>query len=374
MGGAGQGLLRILYIEPFHAGSHRRFGETLIAGVPATWTALTLPGRHWKWRMRGAAPTLYLTHRTTLDADHDLLLASSFLDLATLVGLSPRLGRIPKVLYFHENQLAYPVREHDERDHHYGVTQLASALAADRVVFNSAYNRDSFVEQGQAWLARMPRPRPRGWIEAIAARAEVLPLPLDLGPLAAPAPDPPPGPGRARGPLVVWNHRWEHDKAPERFFRVMARLLDRGVPYRLAVLGERTGRIPACFEAARHRLGARLEVFGGVEDRAAYLGWLGRAQLAVSTAEQEFFGIAAIEASHAGALTLVPDRLAYPEVFPPGHRYRDDAELERRLETACRSWTAGALDLRADRSALTDRFGPPTLAAWTAALDRWAKA
>lgn len=361
---------RILYLEPFHGGSHRRFGERLMARIPARWTPLTMSGHHWKWRMRGAAPHWALTERPTLEAGYELLLASSFLDLATLVGLVPGLGPIPKVLYFHENQFAYPVREERERDHHYGLTQLLSGLAADRLVLNSAFNRDSFLLGASAWLRRLPRPRPRGWTEALAARSEVLALPLELdeSPLTL---DPPQGPERRAGPLIVWNHRWEHDKAPGVFFDALRRLAHAGHRFRVAVLGERNPRAPSCFETAEAELRERIVVFGGVEDRAEYLGWLHRAQIAVSTAEQEFFGIAAIEASHAGAWVLVPDRLAYPEVFPPEHRYRDVDELVARLAEACDAWTKGERTLRADRRDLSRRFGSPTEAAWSAAIERW---
>ena len=38
--------MRILYIEPYDAGSHAQFGRTLVRGIAAEWTVLTLPGRH----------------------------------------------------------------------------------------------------------------------------------------------------------------------------------------------------------------------------------------------------------------------------------------------------------------------------------------
>lgn len=55
-----------------------------------------------------------------------VLLASSVLNLAELVALRPDLGRLRKVLYFHENQLIYPVRKSQERDFQYGYNQVLS--------------------------------------------------------------------------------------------------------------------------------------------------------------------------------------------------------------------------------------------------------
>jgi glycosyltransferase involved in cell wall biosynthesis len=62
---------------------------------------------------------------------------------------------------------------------------------------------------------------------------------------------------------------------------------------------------------------------------------LSRCDLVVSTAIQENFGIAVVEAILAGCQPVLPDRLAYPEIIPPEcHRsclYADDHELFGRL-------------------------------------------
>src|SRR5690606_13806852 len=159
-------------------------------------------------------------------------------------------------------------------------------------------------------------------------------------------------PERALGPVILWNHRWEHDKDPEAFFAALRPLHERGVPFRVAVCGRQSRRAPAVLEQARAWLGARVVHWGTCEGEAAYRELLSRAQLAVSTAVHEFFGIAMVEATHLGAEPLVPDRLAYPEIFPAEHRYPDPAALVERLEARCRAWVAGA-PLRADRRGIT---------------------
>ena len=50
---------------------------------------------------------------------------------------------------------------------------------------------------------------------------------------------------------------------------------------------------------------------------------------------------------------LVPDRLAYPELFPAEYRYAEDSQLAGELERRARQWVAGELDLRGDRSDIT---------------------
>lgn len=55
-----------------------------------------------------------------------VLFCSSVLNLCELVALRPDLARLKKVLYFHENQLAYPVQKDQERDFQYGYNQILS--------------------------------------------------------------------------------------------------------------------------------------------------------------------------------------------------------------------------------------------------------
>lgn len=352
--------MHVLYAEPYDSGSHASFSQAL-TGLHAHFTHLRLPGRHWKWRMRGFAAWAALARPDALGAGADVLLASSYVPLAELVGLWPDLSRIPRLLYFHENQLAFPARQDRERDHHFGFTQLVSALAATRCLFNSAHNRDSFLQAAEELLARMPDAVPPGWVEAIAARAEVLAVPVAL-PDVPPAPEVEPTGSEARrlGPIVLWNHRWEHDKNPEAFFAALFSLADAGVPFRLAVCGQRFSREPEIFEQARTRLADRIVHFGTCERLADYHALLGRAHLCVSTARHEFFGIAMLEATHFGAHPVVPDRLAYPEIFEAKYRYERDDELVVTLGTLCRAFVHGA-PLRADRRAMTERFSTRAL-------------
>ncbi|MEM6990545.1 MAG: DUF3524 domain-containing protein [Myxococcota bacterium] len=345
--------MRILYVEPYEGGSHASFTRALHACVPAQWTALTLPARHWKWRMRGSAVWAALSHPDIVAGEYDAVWASSYVPLAELLALCPALRGVPAILYFHENQLAYPAQHGaaPERDHHYGVTQMVSALAATRCVFNSAFNRDSFLEAGAALLRRMPDAIPPGWIEAIAARSEVLGVPVsvaDVAPPAGPAP-------AASGPLILWSHRWEHDKNPEAFFDALRHLDAAGVPFRVAVCGQRFRRVPEVFALARAQLGERIEHWGYLDTREDYVALLQRCDIAISTARHEFFGLAMLEATHHGARPLVPDRLAYPELFGPEYRYADDAALPRALEALCRTHLGGT-SLRADRRSLTRPF------------------
>jgi glycosyltransferase involved in cell wall biosynthesis len=117
-------------------------------------------------------------------------------------------------------------------------------------------------------------------------------------------------------PLIIWNHRWEADKNPRAFFNALYQLQDDGLDFRVALLGENFRQEPAEFLEARERLGARVVQFGYADSFEAYARLLWRADYVVSTAYQEFFGIAVCEAIYCGCVPLLANRLNYPYLLP----------------------------------------------------------
>jgi glycosyltransferase involved in cell wall biosynthesis len=353
--------LRVSLVEPYDAGSHRSFREAWAARSAHRIRAFTLPGRKWKWRMRSAAIHLQPQRREILDAD--VVVASGFLNLAEFQGLAATgpggAARPPCVLIMHENHLTYPVQVEDERDYHYTFTNIVSCLAADAVWFNSAFHRESFLAAIPAFLKRMPEALPFDVPAAIAGRSRVMHLgvasPLETLSGGIPAPDP----GR---PLRIgWNHRWEFDKQPERFFAALDALHGTGAPFELVVLGERFRNAPDVFETARERLKAHVVHWGFARDPAEYARHLAGCDVVVSTAAHEFFGIAVVEAALCGCGLLVPRRLSYPELFPQAYAgkdgafYDDEADLVRRL-TAWARTPALARERGAELRAEAGRF------------------
>jgi len=315
----------VLFLEPYDGGSHRAFRKGLTARSRHRITSLTLPGRFWKWRMRGAA----VWYADLINADPgpvpDLIFATGFLNLADLRGLlDPPLDRTPILLYMHENQLTYPLSPEEEFDFHFGFTNIVSTLAADRVVFNSAWHRDLFLDALPTYLNRMPEAVPREVGPRLAARSDVLPVGLDRPPLPddhfpryrGGRCDPAIGPAwpRSERHLILWNHRWEFDKRPDIFSRAVARLLDQGLDFDVALLGESRGQESA-FTDLRDRLGERCVAFGHQDTRTDYDRWLARADIVVSCAEQEYFGISVAEAIHAGCYPVLPRGQVYPSLY-----------------------------------------------------------
>jgi glycosyltransferase involved in cell wall biosynthesis len=159
-----------------------------------------------------------------------------------------------------------------------------------------------------------------------------------------------------RRPVIVWNHRWEHDKNPEEFFETLFALADRGGDFELVVLGQSFKDQPPIFAEARKRLSDRILQFGYAESPEQYAAWLKQGDVVVSTARHEFFGIAVLEAVRAGCRPLLPGRLAYPELFPEEYLY-SPGELAGALPIALK---AGRLP-ESRAWALTERFSWATL-------------
>ncbi|WP_018865307.1 DUF3524 domain-containing protein [Thioalkalivibrio sp. ARh3] len=313
---------RILLLSAYRADSHAAWADWLTRQFPAfDWDRLELPGRHFRWRIRGN-PLSWL--ETLRHARPDAIIATSMVDLATLRGLHPALAQTPALYYFHENQFAYPTSPRQTRSVDPQMVQLYGALAADRIAFNSCYNRDSFLDGVDALLARMPDQVPPGLRTTLGGHSEILPVPIKA--IATR--------GRVeRDPnLILWNHRWEYDKAPEDFAEAALQLAREGVDFRLALLGPRPARVPDALARLRTHLADRIAVDARCS-REEYEYWLCRAGIVVSTARHEFQGLSLLEATRAGVLPLVPDALVYPEQYPDSCRYPcgDTGALAARL-------------------------------------------
>nr|WP_139150813.1 DUF3524 domain-containing protein [Halofilum ochraceum] len=298
----------ILLLSAYRADSHRAWADWLVRTYPEIqWQRLELPGRHFRWRIRGN-PLSWLDRMP--EQPPERILATSMVDLATLRGLHPMLAGVPAWYYFHENQFAYPVSEQQVKSVEPQIVQVYGALAAQRLLFNSAFNRDTFLEGVDGLLQRMPDQVPAGIRERLAAKATVCPVPI--APIE-PAPQ--------RDPrLIVWNHRWEYDKEPDLFADAVLELAEAGIDFRLALLGARPRAAPPALGRIRTGLADRIVADGRVE-ATAYRELLGRAGIAISTARHEFQGLAMLEAVSAGATPLVPDALCYPEQYPAEYRY-----------------------------------------------------
>lgn len=334
-----------------------------------TITPLTMAGRFWKWRMQGGAIELAVRAVQLLDAGAapDAILATDMLNLPTWLGLlrGKLPAHIPVALYMHENQLTYPWRPGEGRDLTYAMINWLSQLAADAVIFNSRYHHDAWCGELPNLLKHYPDYNHLRLVDAVRARSCVLPVGIEahaiasaanqsrLTPISQSSNLPIPSP-----PLILWNQRWEHDKRPDRFFALLHRLRSADLHFRLAVAGENFRQMPAEFEAARIEFGDVIEHWGYIEAREEYLALLARADLVISTADHEFFGISVLEAIAAGAFPILPAQLSYPELIPPALHgcclYKGEEDLTNKVQQYLRSPTAAPPELQASVQARFD--------------------
>ncbi len=318
---------RVLVIEPYYGGSHKSFLAGLCRNLPFTFDLMTLPARKWKWRMRLSAP-YFAQELHKSGARYDRILCSTFVDVAAFRGLAPRWVReVPLLTYFHENQFAYPTQFPDERDFHFSLTNLTTALASDSLAFNSRYNLESFLEGIEETLRYSYDLKLENTTNEIIKKARVLPPGIDFSVIDGAEKNQHTGP-----PVILWNHRWEHDKDPASFFEALFDMDREGIDFRLVVLGESFKTHPEVFDDARRRLAEKILHFGYVRSRKDYARWLKQGSMVVSTAKHEFFGMAILEAVRAGCRPVLPRRLSYPELFPEDYLYDEDDFSERLKE------------------------------------------
>lgn len=300
--------MRILALEPYYGGSHKAFLDGWIEKSKHSWKVFSLEPYKWKWRMRHSAVTFAGLIKNLSVDDFDVIFCSDMLNLAEFIGLLPLLWqRLPRVVYFHENQLTYPTRFENERDYQFVFTNLTTALAADSVWFNSAFHRDEFLNEMAKFLKRMPDYQPIEVVDEIRNKSIVC-WPGVKSEFAAKV-------EKDATLKILWVGRWEHDKKPEDFFEALKILKKKTHNFKINVIGEQFRDSPEVFGWAREYFADHIERWGYQSSREQYLQTLAQSDVVVSTAGHEFFGIAMIEAILAGALPVLPERLAYPEVM-----------------------------------------------------------
>ncbi|XP_043344154.1 glycosyltransferase-like domain-containing protein 1 isoform X1 [Cervus canadensis] len=321
--------MSILIIEAFYGGSHKQLVDLLQEELEDS-VLHTLPAKKWHWKARTSA--LYFSQNIPTSERYRILFASSVLNLTELAALRPDLGKLKKILYFHENQLVYPVKKCQERDFQYGYNQILSCLVADVVVFNSVFNMESFLTSIGKFMKLIPDHRPKDLESIIRPKCQVIYFPIRFPDVSRFMPkhkaahlrkilsltenngtapstalpfqqelrgsenllksfDSKSGPCDAarqeslgcserqesslktfnssddssthcgehkqnqcgilaeaddqQRPLhIVWPHRWEHDKDPESFFKILMHLKDLGLNFHVSVLGETFTDVP----------------------------------------------------------------------------------------------------------------------------------
>ncbi|UJR10879.1 hypothetical protein I4U23_015066 [Adineta vaga] len=287
--------------QTFYDGSHRCLIDLLHRTLSARSILVTLPGTKWPWRARCSA--LILSDLIPKNETNTLkyLFSSSIVNLSELISLRSDLRSLKTIIYFHENDLAYPKQneQQEQRDFQYGYNQILTALVADICLFNSLYNLNTFLDKLGPFLNRIPSPKAniQDIRQKIQQKSQVFYYPLEksLVPIQTNT--------QRTGPLcIVWPHRWEHDKDPDTFFSVVLELYQtHSLIFSLIILGQSYGEQPAIFSEIQSKLPSNyIRHWGFAQSKVDYEQLLLEGDVVVSTAQHEFFGVAMLEAWPSG--------------------------------------------------------------------------
>nr|XP_035946763.1 glycosyltransferase-like domain-containing protein 1 isoform X8 [Halichoerus grypus] len=325
--------MSLLIVEPFYGGSHKQLVDLLQEELEDC-VLYTLPAKKWHWRARTSA--LYFSQNIPISEQYRILFASSVLNLTELAALRPDLGKLKKILYFHENQLIYPVKKCQERDFQYGYNQILSCLVADVVVFNSVFNMESFLTSIGKFMKLIPDHRPRDLESIIRPKCQVIYFPI-------------------RFPDVS---RFMPKHKPTHLQKILSLKGNGGtapslaLPFQQEQKGSNSESGP-CNAVPQENLGSSLtqesdwrtcnssdnssshhqekiqnatfnprDILGGIDDpqRPLHIVWPHRW----------------LEAVYCGCYPLCPKDLVYPEIFPAEYLYSTPEQLSKRLQNFCK--------------------------------------
>ncbi|MCP4413169.1 MAG: DUF3524 domain-containing protein [Gammaproteobacteria bacterium] len=317
---------KILLLSGYDAASHQYWRQLLENHMPEyQWTQVAMPDRHFYWRVRGNSLGFAYNYKEVLEKSYDLLITTSMVDLSSLRGFCPTLANTPTLVYFHENQFAYPVSNAKPNLVNVQLTSIYNALCADKILFNSNFNRLTFYKGAAELLKRFPDEVPKDLVEKLQPLSDVIPVPIELvssdNKIEKKSIDFP--------VQIVWNHRWEYDKQPDVFFNAMKQLKQEGVSFKLHILGQSFRNQPECFTEAEQSLSDEIQTFG-YQDRDDYLNILSSADMVVSSSLHDFQGLSLQEGIALGCMPIAPNRVAYPEYIPEQLLYEtaENPELE----------------------------------------------
>lgn len=322
-----------LILSAYDAGSHRYWRKGLEEKLDnINWTVLTLPARYFNWRIRGNPISFIEQYHSELSCEYDFVIATSMVDLATLRGLIPSLAGTPSLIYFHENQFEYPQSDKQHTSIEPQMVNLYSSLAADQLIFNSEFNRSSFFKGCDELMAKLPDYTFKDLSKRLLKKSSVIPVPIadelfSITELRAVNTESSAvnnienSSEKDRAIKLIWNHRWEYDKGPDRLWYFLKELELRGIAFEINIVGEKFRHVPSEFTLIKEHFSNQLNYFGYIDDVNDYWSLLSGCDVVLSTAIHEFQGVAVMEAVAAGCLPLVPDRLSYKELINDQYRY-----------------------------------------------------
>jgi len=321
---------KALLLSGYHSISQKTWADYVVKQCDSyAWQSICLPARYFSWRMRGAPLSIAAANSDLLGNHYDLIVATSSIDLSVVQSIYPALRNTPSILYFHENQFAYPTNNQPASVVDWQMVNLYSAMRADKLIFNSHFNQTSFLSGVRALLKKLPDLVPPKVENTLLEKSSILPVPIK-----APPPSTPTVSNKKKPLRILWNHRWEWDKNPELLLLIVEKLDTRNCAFELILTGQQFRKIPDALEALCLKYSNYIHHTGFIESTDAYRALISSCDIVLSTAIHEFQGIAIMEAASQGCIPLLPDRLSYPEFFRVEHLYKSTGSLDKQADSA----------------------------------------
>ncbi|XP_032045787.1 glycosyltransferase-like domain-containing protein 1 isoform X8 [Aythya fuligula] len=312
--------MTVLLIEAFYGGSHKQLMDLLQEELKEECVLCTLPAKKWHWKARTAA--LYFMQTVPTNPNYRFMPEHKLAHLENLIGVK-------------SNGDAYQFA---------GLPGQQKSRALGGLMKNSNVCHESGLCEAQPGLCttqheglHSPLTAPERLNKSEASEStnpcqeeDKQHLTFNLCNIWS-------GMDYQQRPLhVAWPHRWEHDKDPETFFKVLLKLKEKELPFHVSVLGECFTDVPDIFSEAKKALGSSVLHWGYLPSKDDYFQALCTADVVVSTAKHEFFGVAMVEAVYCGCYPLCPKALVYPEIFPAEYLYSTPEQLFKRLQNFCK--------------------------------------
>jgi glycosyltransferase involved in cell wall biosynthesis len=114
-------------------------------------------------------------------------------------------------------------------------------------------------------------------------------------------------------PTILWNHRWEFDKAPDYFRNVLLDFKKHKMPFSLILTGEQFDSIPPPLLLIQEEFHQEILHQGYAKSREEYEALLDRSDFVIHSPKQENFGISVLEAMSKGVIPLLGEGTAYDD-------------------------------------------------------------
>lgn len=337
--------MQIFLIESYYDGSHKNWADGLIANSTHNFTLFDLPGRFWKWRMQGSAITIaerINQHRIK----PDIILCSSLIDLACLKALVRHKNAV-YIMYMHENQLTYPMSKYSKDNYQelsLGYLNYKSCLSSDYVIFNSYYHLEEFLKASKKLLGIMPDFNNLYSVELIRIKSSVIPIGMNIDIIHEYLSEN--EKYHNDSPTLIWNHRWEQDKNPELYLKLISDLDASGLDFQLNFTNVKNGEV---IKKIINDFGNRISHIVDCKSYPEYLHILHNSDIIPVTSNHDFFGLSVLEAIYMKCLPILPDSLCYQEHFINSqveYFYNTYNELLDKTISAILNWKSQSLSLK----------------------------